>query len=177
MQISAFCSPHWDATEREDSVSRCFEKCAVEAVSSACQVTSPAGSATATATARGFPHAEPRASASRLGAPPVRVRRSLPRACVSGSGMREPAAGAPHIYGGKPAAAEEMLSTHSRSRLRGGERLRPAGPLGNGLQPSVCARAPACARPCVHVHMCARVKCVHALALRAFPATRPGQGR
>ncbi|XP_045839965.1 E3 ubiquitin-protein ligase RNF213 isoform X2 [Meles meles] len=37
VQISAFCSPHWDATEREDSVSRCFEKCAVEAVSSACQ--------------------------------------------------------------------------------------------------------------------------------------------
>ncbi|XP_047563764.1 E3 ubiquitin-protein ligase RNF213 isoform X1 [Lutra lutra] len=37
VQISAFCSPHWDATEREDRVSRCFEKCVVEAVSSACQ--------------------------------------------------------------------------------------------------------------------------------------------
>ncbi|XP_032177877.1 E3 ubiquitin-protein ligase RNF213 isoform X3 [Mustela erminea] len=37
VQISAFCSPHWDATEREDRVSRCFQKCAVEAVSSACQ--------------------------------------------------------------------------------------------------------------------------------------------
>ncbi|XP_077922358.1 E3 ubiquitin-protein ligase RNF213 isoform X3 [Halichoerus grypus] len=37
VQISAFCSPHWDATGLEDSVSKCFEKCVIEAVSSACQ--------------------------------------------------------------------------------------------------------------------------------------------
>ncbi|XP_011226480.2 E3 ubiquitin-protein ligase RNF213 isoform X2 [Ailuropoda melanoleuca] len=36
-QISAFCSPHWDATGLEDSVSKCFEKCAIEAVSSVSQ--------------------------------------------------------------------------------------------------------------------------------------------
>ncbi|XP_034881723.1 E3 ubiquitin-protein ligase RNF213 isoform X2 [Mirounga leonina] len=37
VQISAFCSPHWDATGLEDSVSKCFEKCVIEAVSSACR--------------------------------------------------------------------------------------------------------------------------------------------
>lgn len=42
-QISAFCSPHWDATGLEDSVSKCFEKCAIEAVSSVSQVNHPSG--------------------------------------------------------------------------------------------------------------------------------------
>ncbi|XP_026908049.2 E3 ubiquitin-protein ligase RNF213 isoform X1 [Acinonyx jubatus] len=37
VQISAFCSTHWDAMGLEDSVSRCFEKCVIEAVSAACQ--------------------------------------------------------------------------------------------------------------------------------------------
>ncbi|XP_030884636.1 E3 ubiquitin-protein ligase RNF213 isoform X2 [Leptonychotes weddellii] len=37
VQITAFCSPHWDATGLEDSVSKCFEKCVIEAVSSACR--------------------------------------------------------------------------------------------------------------------------------------------
>uniref|UniRef100_A0A8C9DCK3 E3 ubiquitin-protein ligase RNF213 n=1 Tax=Panthera leo TaxID=9689 RepID=A0A8C9DCK3_PANLE len=37
VQISAFCSTHWDAMGLEDSVSRCFEKCVIEAVSTACQ--------------------------------------------------------------------------------------------------------------------------------------------
>ncbi|KAM4802762.1 E3 ubiquitin-protein ligase RNF213-like [Urocitellus parryii] len=36
-QISAFCSPHWDAAGLKDSVARSFEKCVIEAVSSACQ--------------------------------------------------------------------------------------------------------------------------------------------
>ncbi|XP_076693023.1 E3 ubiquitin-protein ligase RNF213-like [Callospermophilus lateralis] len=38
-QISAFCSPQWDADGFKDSVARSFEKCVIEAVSSACQVT------------------------------------------------------------------------------------------------------------------------------------------
>ncbi|XP_077886537.1 E3 ubiquitin-protein ligase RNF213-like isoform X3 [Ictidomys tridecemlineatus] len=36
-QISVFCSPHWDAAGLKDSVTRSFEKCVIEAVSSACQ--------------------------------------------------------------------------------------------------------------------------------------------
>uniref|UniRef100_A0A8C4L900 E3 ubiquitin-protein ligase RNF213 n=1 Tax=Equus asinus asinus TaxID=83772 RepID=A0A8C4L900_EQUAS len=36
-QISAFCNTAWDAAGSEDSVSKCFEKCVIEAVSSACQ--------------------------------------------------------------------------------------------------------------------------------------------
>ncbi|KAF6297909.1 hypothetical protein mRhiFer1_000154 [Rhinolophus ferrumequinum] len=36
-QISAFCNINWEAAGSDDSVSRCFEKCAIEAVSSACQ--------------------------------------------------------------------------------------------------------------------------------------------
>ncbi|XP_076693046.2 E3 ubiquitin-protein ligase RNF213-like [Callospermophilus lateralis] len=36
-QISAFCSPHWDAAGLKDSVAKSFEKCVIEAVSSACQ--------------------------------------------------------------------------------------------------------------------------------------------
>uniref|UniRef100_A0A673VDP0 Ring finger protein 213 n=1 Tax=Suricata suricatta TaxID=37032 RepID=A0A673VDP0_SURSU len=37
VQISAFCSAQWDAMGLEDSVSRCFEKCVLEAVNTACQ--------------------------------------------------------------------------------------------------------------------------------------------
>ena len=37
-QISAFCNFNWDATSAEDSVAKCFEKCAIEAVGSVCQV-------------------------------------------------------------------------------------------------------------------------------------------
>ncbi|XP_039082113.1 E3 ubiquitin-protein ligase RNF213 isoform X2 [Hyaena hyaena] len=37
VQISAFCSTQWDAMGLEDSVSKCFEKCVIEAVSTACQ--------------------------------------------------------------------------------------------------------------------------------------------
>uniref|UniRef100_A0A452EYY6 E3 ubiquitin-protein ligase RNF213 n=1 Tax=Capra hircus TaxID=9925 RepID=A0A452EYY6_CAPHI len=36
-QISAFCNFNWDATSAEDSVAKCFEKCAIEAVGSVCQ--------------------------------------------------------------------------------------------------------------------------------------------
>ncbi|KAM5272726.1 E3 ubiquitin-protein ligase RNF213 [Ctenodactylus gundi] len=36
-QISAFCGTQWDAASPEDSVARSFEKCVIEAVSSACQ--------------------------------------------------------------------------------------------------------------------------------------------
>ncbi|XP_053426621.1 E3 ubiquitin-protein ligase RNF213 isoform X2 [Nycticebus coucang] len=36
-QISAYCSSRWDAGGLEDSVTKCFEKCVIEAVSSACQ--------------------------------------------------------------------------------------------------------------------------------------------
>ncbi|XP_026936735.1 E3 ubiquitin-protein ligase RNF213 isoform X2 [Sagmatias obliquidens] len=36
-QISAFCSTNWDAAGAEDSVSKRFEMCAIEAVSSICQ--------------------------------------------------------------------------------------------------------------------------------------------
>ncbi|XP_070250935.1 E3 ubiquitin-protein ligase RNF213 isoform X3 [Myotis yumanensis] len=36
-QISAYCSPDWAAAGADDSVSRCFENCVIEAVSSACQ--------------------------------------------------------------------------------------------------------------------------------------------
>uniref|UniRef100_A0A8D2D6D2 E3 ubiquitin-protein ligase RNF213 n=1 Tax=Sciurus vulgaris TaxID=55149 RepID=A0A8D2D6D2_SCIVU len=36
-QISVFCSTLWDAAGLEDSVARTFEKCVIEAVSSACQ--------------------------------------------------------------------------------------------------------------------------------------------
>ncbi|XP_071075531.1 E3 ubiquitin-protein ligase RNF213 isoform X3 [Desmodus rotundus] len=36
-QISAFCSTDWKGTGAEDSVSKCFENCVIEAVSSACQ--------------------------------------------------------------------------------------------------------------------------------------------
>ncbi|XP_046321737.2 E3 ubiquitin-protein ligase RNF213-like, partial [Marmota monax] len=35
-QISAFCSPHWDAAGLKDSVAKSFEKCVIKAVSSAC---------------------------------------------------------------------------------------------------------------------------------------------
>ena len=37
-QISAFCSTNWDAAGAEDSVSKRFEMCAIEAVGSVCQV-------------------------------------------------------------------------------------------------------------------------------------------
>lgn len=36
-QIFAFSSTTWDAEGAEDSVSKCFEKCAIEAVSLVCQ--------------------------------------------------------------------------------------------------------------------------------------------
>uniref|UniRef100_H0WTA1 Ring finger protein 213 n=1 Tax=Otolemur garnettii TaxID=30611 RepID=H0WTA1_OTOGA len=36
-QISAYCNSCWDAAGLEDSVAKCFEKCVIEAVSSACQ--------------------------------------------------------------------------------------------------------------------------------------------
>ncbi|XP_058417797.1 E3 ubiquitin-protein ligase RNF213 isoform X3 [Diceros bicornis minor] len=36
-QISVFCNIHWDVEGSEDGVSKCFEKCVIEAVSSACQ--------------------------------------------------------------------------------------------------------------------------------------------
>ncbi|XP_021566641.1 E3 ubiquitin-protein ligase RNF213, partial [Carlito syrichta] len=36
-QISAYCSIYWDTAGLEDSVAKCFEKCVIEAVSSACQ--------------------------------------------------------------------------------------------------------------------------------------------
>lgn len=36
-QISAFCNINWEHTDPDNSVSRCFENCAIEAVSSACQ--------------------------------------------------------------------------------------------------------------------------------------------
>nr|XP_025855696.1 E3 ubiquitin-protein ligase RNF213 isoform X5 [Vulpes vulpes] len=36
-QICIFCGPQWDARGQEDSVSKCFEKCVVEAVSAAIQ--------------------------------------------------------------------------------------------------------------------------------------------
>ncbi|XP_006105644.1 E3 ubiquitin-protein ligase RNF213 [Myotis lucifugus] len=36
-QISAYCSTGWAAAGAEDSVSKCFEKCAIEAVGLACQ--------------------------------------------------------------------------------------------------------------------------------------------
>ncbi|EPY88226.1 hypothetical protein CB1_000188013 [Camelus ferus] len=36
-QILAFCSSKWDAAGGEDSVSKCFEKCVIEAVSLVCQ--------------------------------------------------------------------------------------------------------------------------------------------
>lgn len=39
-QIAAYCSTAWAAAGADDSVSRCFENCAIEAVSSACQVSS-----------------------------------------------------------------------------------------------------------------------------------------
>lgn len=91
--------------------------------------TGPAGPATATATARGFPHAEPRASASRPGArPPETPRsvpspagklggarprapracmRSLPPACVSASGMR-----------GNPPPAHRTFMGEKRTKLK-----------------------------------------------------------
>lgn len=37
-QISAFCNINWEVAGSNDSVSRCFENCAIEAVSSACKV-------------------------------------------------------------------------------------------------------------------------------------------
>lgn len=37
-QISAYCNAHWEAEGSEDSVSKCFENCVIEAVSLACQV-------------------------------------------------------------------------------------------------------------------------------------------
>lgn len=40
-QICIFCGPQWDARGQEDSVSKCFEKCVVEAVSAASQVSDP----------------------------------------------------------------------------------------------------------------------------------------
>ncbi|XP_011788597.1 PREDICTED: E3 ubiquitin-protein ligase RNF213 [Colobus angolensis palliatus] len=36
-QITAYCSSHWDSEGLEDSVAKTFEKCIIEAVSSACQ--------------------------------------------------------------------------------------------------------------------------------------------
>lgn len=125
--------------------------------------TGPAGPATATA--RGFPHAEPRASASRPGARPPETPRSVPspagelggarprapRACmpVTAAGLcerqrhaGEPAAGPPHVYGGKADEAEKILSTHSPSRQLGGKRFRLAWPPRNSLRLSVCAHAP-----------------------------------
>ncbi|KAK1330750.1 hypothetical protein QTO34_008688 [Cnephaeus nilssonii] len=36
-QIAAYCSTDWAAAGADDSVSRCFENCVIEAVSSACQ--------------------------------------------------------------------------------------------------------------------------------------------
>ena len=37
-QISAFCNTNWGAAGAEDSVVKCFEMCAIEAVGSVCQV-------------------------------------------------------------------------------------------------------------------------------------------
>ncbi|XP_077022284.1 E3 ubiquitin-protein ligase RNF213 isoform X2 [Tamandua tetradactyla] len=37
LQISAYCSTDWDRTNSKDSVAKTFEKCVLEAVSSACQ--------------------------------------------------------------------------------------------------------------------------------------------
>ncbi|XP_071066939.1 E3 ubiquitin-protein ligase RNF213 isoform X2 [Dasypus novemcinctus] len=37
LQISAYCSLHWDSDCDKDSVAKSFEKCVIEAVSSACQ--------------------------------------------------------------------------------------------------------------------------------------------
>ena len=37
-RILAFCSSHWVAAGAEDSVAKCFEMCAIEAVGSVCQV-------------------------------------------------------------------------------------------------------------------------------------------
>lgn len=37
-RISAFCNINWEVAGSNDSVSRCFENCAIEAVSSACKV-------------------------------------------------------------------------------------------------------------------------------------------
>ncbi|XP_006886389.1 PREDICTED: E3 ubiquitin-protein ligase RNF213 [Elephantulus edwardii] len=37
LQISAYCSATWDAADHSDSVTKSFEKCLIEAVSSACQ--------------------------------------------------------------------------------------------------------------------------------------------
>ncbi|XP_055097754.1 E3 ubiquitin-protein ligase RNF213 isoform X3 [Symphalangus syndactylus] len=36
-QITAYCNSHWDTNGLEDSVAKTFEKCVIEAVSSACQ--------------------------------------------------------------------------------------------------------------------------------------------
>lgn len=74
-QIFAFSSTTWDAEGAEDSVSKCFEKCAIEAVSLVCQVSSlPRPPATALRVPRAFRCHQPKAGSETL------------RACNVGSG-------------------------------------------------------------------------------------------